>query len=113
MTVHPQNYTRRPFTVEAVKVFEKNLEDVAAWCGGTVVRDQGRKPYVSVPVRKADKIQQTQAFVNCYVVKAPRQGFRVYTNKTFFDNFYKTGAELLQGLVQEDDNYGAHLEEGV
>ena len=32
-----KNYTRRLFSVDAVQVTNENLEDVAKWCGGSVV----------------------------------------------------------------------------
>lgn len=94
-----QSYLRRPFIVQAVMVTEKNLDEVAVWCGGTVNRETKRH-YVEVPVSKVTNELQRRGFINHYVVKAER-GYRVYTYKTFHDNFKADSGD--------DPNYGQHI----
>lgn len=84
-----QNYQRRPFVVEAVKITKENFPEVADWCDGDMCNVEGEEPgkmYIKVPVNRPLHIKQTYAYVGHYVVKAG-SGFKVYTPKKFEQDF--------------------------
>lgn len=95
-------YSRKPFTVNAVQVTSENMAEVAAWCQGQVraTQSRGSSPaigYVSVPVNRPLNERQTRAFVNDWVLEADT-GFKVYTPRAFENSFEKTSGEGLQEL---------------
>jgi len=87
-----QTFTRKPFHVQAVRVTQENMIEVAKWCGGKVIDRPNPKNksqeqyYVKVDVERPMTEKQTMAFIGNYVVKTAR-GFKVYTkggmDKTF------------------------------
>ena len=81
-------FARKPFYVDAVRVSEANIEEVAAWCEGEIqTTDDGQK-YVSVKVHRPLTDRQTQAFIGDWVLFAG-SGFKVYTPKAFDKSFEK------------------------
>lgn len=87
-------FARKPFYVDAVRVSEANIEEVATWCGGTIKVDEeagsptlGQK-YVHVKVHRPLTERQTQAFVGDWVLFAGT-GYKVYTPKAFDKSFEK------------------------
>jgi hypothetical protein len=91
-----KNYERIPFDVTAVRVTSKNIEQVAAWCGGEVLTsskkdrdlERGRidEKYVKVRVYRPMGDRQTMAFVGDWVLYAGK-GYKVYTNLAFQKTF--------------------------
>lgn len=87
-----EDWTRRIFDVEVVKVTEQNLELAAGWCGGQVLTHEDGRKYVQVPVWRPINKKQTMAFVGDRVLKAST-GFKVYTEKAFLSSFVPKNKE--------------------
>lgn len=102
--MNTQKFVRKPFEVEAAQVTAENLEEVAAWCRGTVNTDGpgGTEPgdaYVKVTVARALNERQTKAFVGDWVLQAGN-GFKVYTSKAFNKSFEPSLGERKDAAVQ-------------
>jgi hypothetical protein len=97
--IETTKYARKPFYVDAVRVTQNNIEDVAAWAQGEVRRDTdtGREiPYIHVRVFRPLDDRQTKAFIGDWVLYAGT-GYKVYTNRAFLNSFDKVeGAEKEQ-----------------
>jgi hypothetical protein len=83
-----EKFTRRPFDVDAVRVTEDNLDEVAKWCQGEVRRtpssERSRWPrYVYVRVHHPRTPRDNKAFPGNWVVYADGQGFKVYPHGAF------------------------------
>lgn len=83
-------FARKPFYVDAVRVSDANIGEVAAWCQGVVCCDDDNPEaqYISVKVHRPLTERQTQAFVGDWVLFAGT-GFKVYTPKAFDKSFEK------------------------
>lgn len=81
-------FARKPFYVDAVRVSEANIEEVAAWCEGEIQETEDEQLYISVKVHRPLTERQTQAFVGDWVLFAG-SGFKVYTPKAFDKSFEK------------------------
>lgn len=79
-----ETYVRKPFAVEAVRVTETNIEEVAKWAQGTLMEDS--RPFIKVRVARALNERQTKAYPGDWVLYAGT-GFKVYTNKAFWKTF--------------------------
>lgn len=82
-----QDFSRKTFEVKAVQVNEKNIKEVAEWCGGTLAKklDDGGDIYVSVPVKQPSNHKKTypsRAYLNYWVLQSGT-GFRVYSPTGF------------------------------
>lgn len=90
--LHPKTYIRKPFPVQAERVTNQNMNQVALWCGGELKglgEHDGRwGPFIEVDVVNPDanKPRQSQAFVGDWVLKSDK-GFKVYTNRSFEKSF--------------------------
>lgn len=105
MPVVTATYERKTFRVEAVRITSTNMEEVAEWCGGRVVKvqdygwgvyDQGRS-YVQVPTgHQHDKIAHAHIgnWVTCLT---KTNSFRVYKEKSFLMAF--------RGILSETEKY--------
>lgn len=81
-------FARKPFYVDAVRVSEDNIEDVAKWCQGEVMTDPAEGRYVKVRVHRPLTDRQTKAFIGDWILCAGT-GFKVYTPKAFDKSFEK------------------------
>ena len=83
-------FVRKPFEVEAVQVTAENIEEVAAWCFGTVEHsgDNTLKDdrYISVRVQHPISARQTKAFIGDWVLYSGK-GFKCYNPNAFKKNF--------------------------
>lgn len=92
--VQPKKYVRKPFQVNAVQVTDANFEEVAAWCGGTIVttrspqdeKTEESERYIKVEVSRPLNERQTKAYVGDWLLQAAK-GFKVYTDGPFTRNF--------------------------
>lgn len=86
-----KKYARMPFEVDAVQLTEENMDEVATWCGGTVIeaKDDDKK-HIKVEVVRAMNDKQTKAYIGDWVLKAGA-GFKVYTAKAFDKGFTAVG----------------------
>jgi hypothetical protein len=81
-------FARKPFYVDAVRISEANIEEVAQWCEGSVELTEDGQKHVKVKVHRPLTDRQTQAFVGDWVLFAGT-GFKVYTPKAFDKSFEK------------------------
>lgn len=81
-------FARKPFYVDAVRVSEENMEEVAEWCDGKIVEHETDGKFVSVKVHRPLTERQTQAFVGDWVLNSGN-GFKVYVQKAFDKSFEK------------------------
>jgi hypothetical protein len=82
-------FARKPFYVDAVRVSEANIEEVAAWCEGEIKNDaEGRKHIYIKSVYRPINEKQTMAYIGDWVLKADT-GFKVYVPKAFDKSFEK------------------------
>lgn len=81
-------FARKPFYVDAVRVSEANIHEVAQWCDGEVLTDESEGAYIKVRVHRPLTERQTKAFVGDWVLFAG-SGYKVYTPKAFDKSFEK------------------------
>lgn len=83
-------YVRKSFDVDAIRVTDDNIEEVAQWCGGTIEAPHAlsleEDKHIKVRVRYPISERQTKAFVGDWVLNSGR-GFKVYTNNAFNKQF--------------------------
>lgn len=81
-------FARKTFYVDAVRVSEANIEEVATWCNGTIEQDETGHTFLKVEVLRPLTERQEQAYIGDWVLGADR-GFKVYTPKAFEKQFEK------------------------
>lgn len=81
-------FARKPFYVDAVRVSEANIAEVAEWAEGSVEKTEDGQAHVKVKVHRPLTERQTQAFIGDWVLFAGT-GFKVYTPKAFDKSFEK------------------------
>lgn len=81
-------FARKPFYVDAVRVSEANLQEVAEWCKGAVSTTNEGHAFIEVEVYRPITPRQTQAFIGDWVLFSGN-GFKVYTPKAFDKAFEK------------------------
>lgn len=89
MTIKTEKFARKPFLVDAIRVTEANIHEVAKWCKGEVLEElQGPTvaSYIKVDVSRPLNERQKKAFVGDWVLFAGR-GFKCYSPKAFDDCF--------------------------
>lgn len=78
-----QRYVRKPFPVEAVRIDNENMDEVADWCRGSVIAT-GDTARVKVPV--INQNVKSEGFVGDWVLRSGNS-FRVYSNEVFQKSF--------------------------
>lgn len=98
-------FMRQPFYVTGIEVTSENMEAVARWCQGHVIRD-GDRSFIRVPVDRATNRRQTEAYVGLWVTASKQRGlrsFKVYTREWLDKNFFElSGDDELDSLEIED-----------
>lgn len=98
---------RIPFFTTACQVTvetettEDNMDAVAAWCGGHVIRDT-ENPFVQVPVDRPTNRRQTEATVGSWVVRSVNRGrasFKVYPDEWLGSTFVVIPDEVVTSMV--------------
>lgn len=79
-----ERLVRKPFHVEGVRVTPDNMEEVRAWCNGTIKESpaSSTRPgakYIEVAVVRPANPKQCMAFVGNWVLKVG-DSFKVYTD---------------------------------
>ena len=89
----PSRYSRKPFDVDAVRVTERNFEDVAEWCGGEIrTNERSGQRKIMVPVKKPLNANQRIARIGSWVVfSIVPIGFKVYSDNAFRNTFEPFG----------------------
>lgn len=87
-----EKFERKSFPVDAVRVTEENIQDVAQWCNGEIHHQADNtgtlNPYVKVKVRYPLNQRQTMAFLGDWILATDR-GFKVYTDNALSQSFIK------------------------
>lgn len=86
-------YTRKPFPVDAVQVSLQNIEEVAAWCKGTVEQVPTRMlgtqtllPCIKIQGQGENREKQFVASLGCFIVEL-KGSYRVYKPAQFEASF--------------------------
>lgn len=94
MPVETTKYLRKPLVVEAVQVTTDNFEELAKWCQGEIVNNDGSDvekvnpggQHIRIRVHNPKTPRQTKAFVGDWVLYTER-GYKIYTQKAFDASF--------------------------
>lgn len=81
---------RKPFVTQGFVVTEDNMEAIARWCKGNVVRENVPAPFVRVPVSRPTTEKQTRAYVGTYVVVSVFgnvKSYKVYKKEWLDESF--------------------------
>lgn len=84
-------FMRQPFYVAGYLVTDNNMDAIAKWCQGHVIRDS-EKPFIRVPVDRATHKRQTEAYVGSWVTlsrQREEKSFKVYTEEWLEKNFIR------------------------
>lgn len=101
-------YNRKVFTVEAVRVTDENMSEVAKWAKGVIEverTDNGSKKFIRINVHRPINDKQSKAFIGDWVLRT-KNGFKVYINKAFVNSFSEQ-------LVYTEADAKSQLEEPV
>ena len=102
-----QKAVRKPFRVDAIQVTEDNMEEVAIWCHGEIITEDGKR-FIKVSVHQPLNERQTRAHVTDWVLYASK-GYKVYTEKAMGRSFdFEEGSEVKNVF----DNNEAHGYDG-
>jgi hypothetical protein len=98
-------WVRNSFEVEAVRVTEENLRQVANWTGGDCGRTLSHHPrnYVLVDTVEYNRLRQTKVFVGDWVIRIEGQ-FKHYRNDSLRLAYHKKPEDVipkLRELVQQ------------
>lgn len=101
--ISPAQYKRITFSITAERVTEENIDAVAMWCGGIVMKDPARdpKPYIKVPSKRVVLAVLTQAYPGDYVIRHENGQFRVFKEHAFRRTF-ELASEVVSGPCAED-----------
>lgn len=80
-------YTRRPFTVQAIKVEDGNMQHIAGWCGGKVSSTREGVPFIELPAGKITRSTHNRAFSGYWVVTGIDGSFSSYSDRAFSRTF--------------------------
>lgn len=88
-----ERFDRKAFSVDAVQVTYENINDVAKWCKGTVIKQQVKMlgvptelPGIRVDGQGDNRGRQFIATFGCYVVEL-KGSYRVYKPAQFASTF--------------------------
>lgn len=86
-----QQFIRKPFPVEGVRVTVDNIQEVAKWCEGKIkvqpaTNSKPAADYIEVQVIRPMNPKQTMAFVGNWVLKVGTN-FKIYTHTAFNQTF--------------------------
>lgn len=88
-------YRRIPTDLDAIKVTEANMADVAGWANGVIKETDEGRLYIAIDVVKPGNDRQTQAFVGDWVIYSPQGGgFKIYMDRPFRQNFEQSSVEM-------------------
>lgn len=110
-TVSTSRYVRKPLYVDAVQVTADTFEDVAKWCMGDVIHNDGpeyptnageapQDHHIRLRVHNPQSVRQTKAFVGDWILYTDR-GYKIYTEKAFKDNFDKVSEPFSDGMTRQ------------
>lgn len=100
-------FMRIPFFVTGYPVTVDNMEALAKWCEGYVVRSaDGRSQFIRVPVERATSKKQTEAYPGSWLIVSNQRGnrsFKVYTEEWLRKQFVEMPEDFLMdsGIPQD------------
>lgn len=77
-------FVRRPFKVEAIRITEENIDEIAALIGEVKVHNKSGEKFILLDKRIVPSM--ARAFVGWWVTKF-NDNLRVYSNKIFLEQF--------------------------
>jgi hypothetical protein len=96
MAIVTQKYVRKPLIVDAVQVTVENFHELADWCQGTIVNNDGtdagendldpRSQHIHVRVHNPRSGRQSKAFVGDWLLYT-EMGYKIYNTKAFMGTF--------------------------
>lgn len=91
-------FVRKPFTVDAVRITEANIHEVAEFVGEVRYLDQGkkRKPYIHVNRRLVPNV--LRVFPGFWMTQMG-DNIRCYANKVFLEQFVESNPEIAEAFV--------------
>lgn len=87
-----EQFVRKSFPVDAVRVTAENMAEVAKWCDGEIQVDtaqdntSGNTNFIKVRVQNPLNERQTKAYVGDWVLYAGK-GYKVYKDSAFRKSF--------------------------
>jgi hypothetical protein len=97
MTIQTESFFRKTLGVEAIRVTNQNMREIAEWCNGILGTVEANEKWgrggtcVRVPVRRPASDRQTMAFSGDWVLLMKdvhkENSFKVYTDKAFKAGF--------------------------
>lgn len=99
-----RKFVRRSFTVRGEQVTAENINELAEWCGGTVLGIGTGNEHIKVDVKRPLNEKQTQAHVGDWVLST-KKGFKVYNDRAFHANFKTVDEDtkpVITNVVQYD-----------
>lgn len=103
MTLQTEKFIRKVRPVEAVKVTEDNIDEVAKWCGGLHIPAPGlagetnKLPYIHVAVNNPRDASDTKAFPDMWIIRVDFRRYLIMNNKRFrgsYESFVKPKAPV-------------------
>jgi hypothetical protein len=105
-----KKYNRKPFSVMAVQVAFDNVEEVATWCKGTVIKQKAKMlgietdvPAIRVEGQGENRGKDFVATLGCYVVEL-KGSFRVYKPAQFDSSFDETEDVFVEHLIEDNED---------
>jgi hypothetical protein len=86
VTLKVEQFVRRSFPVDGVRVTVENFEEAAEWCNGDIRQDDDGTKYIQVRVQTPLTARQTKAYVGDWLLYAGR-GYKVYMDRAFRKSF--------------------------
>lgn len=114
-----EKFQKRPLIVEVVKVTERNMEQAAEWCRGTIETDDKGKRYIQVKVHRPLNDRQAMAYAGDRILYLSSTGFKCYQQRPFDKSFEpipegkKVSRSSKDGKFVTHDEVKAHPESTV
>jgi hypothetical protein len=81
-----QLYVRKHEEVVAERVDSQDMEAIALWCAGRLLKPETGEIHIQVPVTRPENERQAKAYIGDWVLKTSR-GWKVFTHKAFVRAF--------------------------
>lgn len=94
-------FMRIPFFVSGYEVTKDNMDELAKWCEGHVVRGDGDEPFIRVPVVRPTNKKQTEARLGMWVIVSMVRGepsYKVYSKEWLLTQFYMMPDDAFDAL---------------
>lgn len=109
-------FMRIPFIVTGYEVTDENMDIIADWCEGHVIRRNTDRPFVRVPVNRPTNPHQTKAFAGTWVIASLQRGqnsFKVYTTAWLSRHFMEVPAGIEEDVPDEAETTSPVVETDI